>query len=1037
MYIYIYIERERDIHTYIYIYICIDTYIYIYIYTHICIYIYIYTCIYIYIYYKCEERRTERQRLRCNACGYDLCRSCLAIRSWDQSSAPGAPESSFSVGGEAEVRLPGASSRADKWSACSVEGPGETKGTYNVVPLEGRGDAGHEAGRRVSVTAARLRHKGLVAVPGPVDALWRYASPNDIAIGIRSVPEIDGPRDGQLEHGQVFRVSEHYEGAGGVLFLRLADGRGWVFDRKPGVGTMCVLLRSRDVRDSAGGASKCGVEWPELPEEAHGISWVPLPQLRPAVAATGPRDRSGDFLRADLLRELRRGPRCALNQVRSLLEGHANLLQVEGGEDVLSAALRSGCGADVVEALLVANAPFAIAATAEAAPAAGANRDSAVPPLEPLQAALALGEPRVAALLAQRGGRIALGAAESMDAIAAGGLGDAAPDKREAGGNDSSVEDEALRRAARECASAARRLATAGRPKGSIASVLCKFGYELLTPLLQASEEDGDILEPGGRLGSLLGALGAVGYEPTPAQADHLASAIAVRLHEEQDGSTGRSVINLLGLLLGAFGPGASTDGGSSGTDGDAMASLVLRTALWRHGVTASVEQLLEGDAGMWARGGADPQSLRAAAERLLFLFVDILSLLLLFFVSFRRPYVICFKQKTNYKYRLAQRLAVPTDTLRDATSSVAAVVDELPSPDALRRLVDLLRDGGCTPYQLGFLQAPARMLPLFEAPGGSWPWPGSPPIDAASLRVLISKLLSLLGMCETFPVAALSVRGEGLNCLLQSHVLLLEGLGHSRELRVEPLLPLSDLERFLLQTTPIDDPQYLEWCAELPGKRIAERPATGTSAWRAAHVLSFMLEHHFPVHTLRYEEDGSTVRLLLHLRSVVVLGSSKGRSDEEGGELPDDAVNAALCTPGAKVQAKFADGSWCRAVVEKDNGDCTVTVRWDNGTMTDTVKRPDEMRPLPGKPVCQRVQVTKDGAQLAGVSVWEHSSGAQDVVDQDGLFLACIPRSSVVPEARHARDSPGRPIPLEIRSLSMPERSAPPLVLGRTKKGD
>merc|ERR1719469_1629763 len=77
---------------------------------------------------------------------------------------------------------------------------------------------------------------------------------------------------------------------------------------------------------------------------------------------------------------------------------------------------------------------------------------------------------------------------------------------------------------------------------------------------------------------------------------------------------------------------------------------------------------------------------------------------------------------------------------------------------------------------------------------------------------------------------------------------------------------------------------------------------------------------------------------------------------------------------------------------------------------------------------MCQRVQITKEGGAAAGVAVWEHASGAQDVIDQDGRFLASLPKGSVVSEARHARESPGRPMPFECRNLPMPERAGPPL---------
>lgn len=75
--------------------------------------------------------------------------------------------------------------------------------------------------------------------PGPV-TVWLH-NPDYLApLAIRTVPDIDGPRTGQmLMPGDVFRVCEEREGPCGILYLRLADGRGWAFNRKPGVGNMC------------------------------------------------------------------------------------------------------------------------------------------------------------------------------------------------------------------------------------------------------------------------------------------------------------------------------------------------------------------------------------------------------------------------------------------------------------------------------------------------------------------------------------------------------------------------------------------------------------------------------------------------------------------------------------------------------------------------------------------------------------------------------------------------------------------------------
>jgi len=74
-----------------------------------------------------------------------------------------------------------------------------------------------------------------------VPTRWRCDTANGFVIGIRTMPAIDGPMSGDsLRLGETFLVSQELSGSDGVLYLRLADGRGWVFDQKPGVGTMCV-----------------------------------------------------------------------------------------------------------------------------------------------------------------------------------------------------------------------------------------------------------------------------------------------------------------------------------------------------------------------------------------------------------------------------------------------------------------------------------------------------------------------------------------------------------------------------------------------------------------------------------------------------------------------------------------------------------------------------------------------------------------------------------------------------------------------------
>jgi len=76
---------------------------------------------------------------------------------------------------------------------------------------------------------------------------WRYQGSDGAAIGIRASPELEGPWTGStLVPGEVFHVSQEYLGQDGILYLRLADGRGWAFDRKPGEGTLCTRLEGSE-----------------------------------------------------------------------------------------------------------------------------------------------------------------------------------------------------------------------------------------------------------------------------------------------------------------------------------------------------------------------------------------------------------------------------------------------------------------------------------------------------------------------------------------------------------------------------------------------------------------------------------------------------------------------------------------------------------------------------------------------------------------------------------------------------------------------
>lgn len=77
--------------------------------------------------------------------------------------------------------------------------------------------------------------------------MWRYDAGDGRHMDLRKEPRLDGPRIRQrLNSGDVFEVAEERRGPDGVTFLRLADGRGWSFSHKPGVGTMCTRLYAEE-----------------------------------------------------------------------------------------------------------------------------------------------------------------------------------------------------------------------------------------------------------------------------------------------------------------------------------------------------------------------------------------------------------------------------------------------------------------------------------------------------------------------------------------------------------------------------------------------------------------------------------------------------------------------------------------------------------------------------------------------------------------------------------------------------------------------
>jgi len=83
-------------------------------------------------------------------------------------------------------------------------------------------------------------------VPGAGE-IWIYQPSNGLPMDVRRQPAIDGERAGfKVYADDAFRVRRVLNGGDGILFLELADGRGWLFSMKPGVGNMCWRLDESD-----------------------------------------------------------------------------------------------------------------------------------------------------------------------------------------------------------------------------------------------------------------------------------------------------------------------------------------------------------------------------------------------------------------------------------------------------------------------------------------------------------------------------------------------------------------------------------------------------------------------------------------------------------------------------------------------------------------------------------------------------------------------------------------------------------------------
>jgi len=86
----------------------------------------------------------------------------------------------------------------------------------------------------------------------------------------------------------------------------------------------------------------------------------------------------------------------------------------------------------------------------------------------------------------------------------------------------------------------------------------------------------------------------------------------------------------------------------------------------------------------------------------------------------------------------------------------------------------------------------------------------------------------------------------------------------------VEPLVPVSEVARYLLRITPNIDERYLAYCHELVGATICGKTSSERSIVSAFEILVSDLP--LPIHTITHESSGETKKVLLCVRDYLVI---------------------------------------------------------------------------------------------------------------------------------------------------------------------
>lgn len=180
-------------------------------------------------------------------------------------------------------------------------------GAANVAEIQGQGLAAHSAKDAILaiVNAERLaQSEASSGAKARRTAGWIYDPPDGCTMAIRKAPRVDAEEAGYyLEAGDEFQVLQELPGRHAktsVTFLKLADGRGWVFDVKPGVGQMCVRSSDKEAKDRESSRAPSGLP-PKPSQRPRGL---PAPKARqtygaPASTRPTPKPSSGAYYRRE------------------------------------------------------------------------------------------------------------------------------------------------------------------------------------------------------------------------------------------------------------------------------------------------------------------------------------------------------------------------------------------------------------------------------------------------------------------------------------------------------------------------------------------------------------------------------------------------------------------------------------------------------------------------------------------------------------------------------------------------------------------